>query len=301
MKKLRWSIILAAVISMAVAQQASAQSILGIVAQLLHVKQPVLLGTTGSCLNAFQGGPCTQTSTLVLLDPDTGALIKTIGPVGFTVNGLAWDRTTGKLFATTALGDLKFHGLITINPFTGAGKPVNKNVVNFGLTGDPAPVHSISVDVFGHMVGWYDEKIPPASSDTYVRINQNTGVATEFLNTGINTSQNGVSFGEFNLLWNFDSPTVEIDPITQVVTPVQNAYLLNPFDGKPLLTKRLSPQVAVALGDFNPVNNLYYGLNFNPASNPPFETSIWVVDVVSGTVTPLGATVDGLHTLAFIP
>jgi hypothetical protein len=27
----------------------------------------------------------------VLLNPQTGKLIKDIGPVGFTVNGLAWD------------------------------------------------------------------------------------------------------------------------------------------------------------------------------------------------------------------
>ena len=102
-------------------------------------KAGVLFGTTGACNNASPGGPCgTATSTLVQLDPGTGALIKTIGPVGFVVNGLAWDSTSGKLYATTPVGDQHFHGLITIDPRTGAGTPVNKNVHNFGLAVDLA-------------------------------------------------------------------------------------------------------------------------------------------------------------------
>ena len=297
MKKLRWSVILAAVILMAGAPQASAQGFLGILAKLLLVKQPILLGTTGACFNAFPGGPCTEKSTLVQLNPRTGALIRTIGPVGFTVNGLAWDRTSGKLYASTAIGDVSFHGLITINPFTGAGKPVNKQAVNFGLPGNPSPIHSITIDPFGHMVGWYDEFPGPGGdpvTDTYVRIDQHTGIATEFGDTGIDTAQNGVSFGEFNLLWNIDAPRTQLDG-----SVTQTAYILNPFDGKPLFSKRLNPPTAAALGDFHPGTNLYYGLNFPIPRSP--ETSIVVVDLLEGTVTPLGPTVDDLHTLAFIP
>ncbi|MGZ4865944.1 MAG: hypothetical protein ACXV7C_01890, partial [Candidatus Angelobacter sp.] len=87
--------------------------------------QPVLLGTLGACDNLVQGGPCIHTSTLVEIDPRTGALVRTIGPVGYTVNGLAWDMTSDKLYATTAVGDTSFHGLITIDPNTGQGTPVN--------------------------------------------------------------------------------------------------------------------------------------------------------------------------------
>ena len=116
-------------------------------------------GTTGACFNAFPGGPCTQTSTLVQIDPQTGALIRAIGPVGYTVNGLAWDCTAGNcksgtLYATTAVGDTHFHGLITIDPNTGAGTPVDASVVNFGLSIDPgssgSPIHSITVSSFGN-------------------------------------------------------------------------------------------------------------------------------------------------------
>ena len=94
-------------------------------------KPLVVYGTTGACNNAFPGGPCTQTSELVQLDARTGALIRDIGPVGYTVNGLAWDRSTKRLYASTAIGDVAFHGLITINTRTGAGTPVDGTVHNF--------------------------------------------------------------------------------------------------------------------------------------------------------------------------
>ena len=299
MKKARTSLImiLAAMILTAIAQPASALDLPGALAPGLATapglvkKLPFLLGTVGDCNNVEQGGPCTEKSTLVQLDSQTGALVRTIGPVGYTVNGLAWDRTSGNLYATTAAGDITFHGLIKINPFTGRGTPVNRKVVNFGLDGTRSPVHSITIDVFGHMVGWYDE-FGPGATDTYVRIDQKTGAATEFADTGINTSRNGLSFGEFNLLWNIDTPRLVGDTLSQT------AHILNPFDGKQLAFISLEPPTSAALGDFHPQNNLYYGLNFEPLSPTTF---IVVIDVLEGTATTLGQTVDGLHTLAFIP
>jgi hypothetical protein len=263
--------------------------------------RPVLLGTLGACDNATPGGPCTTTSTLVMLDPDTGALLKTIGPVGYTVNGLAWDQRSRRLYATTALGDQKFHGLITINPFTGAGKPVNPNLVNFGLSVDPgtagSPIHSNTIDSNGDMVGWYDEKPGPGVTDTFVRINKHTGVATEFNNTGIDTANNGLSFQSFagfNILWNIDTTRV-----TGGVT-TQTAYIINPANGKPLGSTQLSPPTPAALGDFNPETNLYYGLNFDGSAPVPRQTFMVVVDPFKGTVTTLGQTVDDLHVIAFV-
>ncbi len=252
----------------------------------------VLFGTTGACNNEIPGGPCTQTSQLVQLDPDTGALIKVIGPVGFTVNGLAWDRRTQTLYASTAIGDVTFHGLITISPLTGKGRPVNPTVHNFGLSDADSPVHSISLDGHGRMVGWYDE-FPTgqvAVTDTFVKIDKKTGVATEFPDTGIDTAANGLSFDEVNYLWNVDTPRG--NPRTQT------AYLMDPFTGKPLQTVILNPPTMAALGDFNPTNNLYYGLSFT-AFDPTAPTSIVVVDPRKGAVTTLANTVGNLHTLTF--
>jgi hypothetical protein len=52
-------------------------------------------------------------------------------------------------------------------------------------------------------------------------------------------------------------------------------------------------------GDFNPVNHLYYGLEFT-AFDPTAPTFINVVDPFNGTLTRLAQTVDGLHVLAFV-
>ena len=300
----------AAVFSAAFAQQAPAQTLTTSTASTSTTststgfippgQQPSLVGTLGDCENRVLGGPCTKNSTLVLLDPATGNLIKTIGPVGFTVNGLAWDRTTKTLFATTAIGCglptsvCPFHGLITIAS-NGKGTPVNPNVHNFGIEGVDVGLHALTIDVFGHMVAMYP--IPPNStdtSDTYVRIDPKTGIATEHPNTGINTFQNGLSFGEFNLLWNVDSP--KPSPTGGMT---QTAFLLNPFTGASLFQQPLTPPTAAALGDFNPLNNLYYGLKF-AGFDPNGTTFIEVIDVPNGKVTQLGQTVNFLHTLAWV-
>jgi hypothetical protein len=249
---------------------------------------PILYGTTGACNNASPGGPCTQTSTLVQLDPATGALIKVIGPVGFTVNGLAWDKQSQTLFASTAIGDVAFHGMIKINVATGAGTPVDPTVHNFGLAGAEAPIHSITIRANGNMAAWYDEVGGP--SDTFVKIDSATGVATEFPNTGIDTAANGLSFDNNNNLWN-------IDTARGVQNPTQKVYLLDRKTGKPVATLPLTPPTMAALGDFNPITDLYYGLKFNSFSTDP--VFIEVVDLNAGTVTQLGQTVDNLHTLAF--
>jgi hypothetical protein len=288
MKAVGRSLIVAvAVVAAAVGQQVSAQD--------NPDKKTALFGTTGACNNAIPGGVCTTQSTLVEIDPDTGALIRTIGPVGFTVNGLAWDEKTHTLYASTPPGDALFHGLLTIDRETGAGTPVDASVVHFGLS-EASPIHSIAADAHGRLVGWYGEFPPVAGiTDTYVEIDKRTGVATEFPNTGIRTSQNGLAFDASNMLWNIDSPRFTGGVLTQT------AYLLNPLNGQPLLSRALSPLTPAALGDFNPVNGLYYGLNFDSSFPPPFSpTFIVLVDVGTGAVTTLGQTADDLHTLAFI-
>jgi hypothetical protein len=281
--------ILTAAVLVGVVPQASAQT--------PPPGQPVLLGTIGACNNVNLGGPCTHTSTLVQIDPTNGALVRTIGPVGFSVNGLSWDATTDKLYATTSVGDVSFHGLITIDPNTGQGTPVDPSVVNFGLAVTAgtlgSPVHSIAIDSNGNAVAWYDEFPPPVGvTDTFVTINKLTGVGIEFDNTGINTGQNGLAFAKHDLLWNIDSPKL----VNGIVT--QTAYLLDPSNGQPIDARDVSPPTAAALGDFNPVGNQYYGLQFTAFSTAP--TFLEVIDLRKGTVTTLGQTVDGLHVIAFI-
>ena len=287
--------LLAAVTLATFVPQASAQTMS--LVQTLPSGQPILLGTTGACNNTTLGGPCTQTSTLVQIDPSTGALVQVIGPVGFTVNGLAWDSTTDTLYATTAVGDTHFHGLITIDPATGAGTPVNVGLVNYGLAPDPrfvgSPIHSLAIDSNGHLAAWYDEfPPPPGVTDTFVTIDKSTGIATEFENTGINTNANGLAFSKHDLLWNIDAPKTQPDG-----TLTQTAYLLNPSNGTMLDARDVSPPIQAALGDFDPVGNKYYGVNFVAFSS---QAALIVIDLKKGTVTGVGQTVDDLHVIAFV-
>jgi hypothetical protein len=143
------------------------------------------------------------------------------------------------------------------------------------------------------MAGWYDEFGPAGTTDTFVRIDKTTGIATEFNNTGINTSQNGLSFSDLNALWNIDSPKFVGSGL------IQTAYLLNPLDGTVLSSRQLLPPTNAAIGDFNPIDNNYYGLNFD-TSIPSSATYLVMVNLRKGTVTTLGQTVDNLHTVAFM-
>jgi hypothetical protein len=153
------------------------------------------------------------------------------------------------------------------------------------------------ISPLGDMVAWYDETPAPGVTDTFVRTNKRTGVATEFANTGIDTNQNGLAFqaiGLLSILWNIDGPKTQPDG-----TVTQNAYVLDPINGDKLLARPISPPTMAALGDFNPVNFHYYGLEF-VAFNPAAPTSIIVVDPIKGTATALAETVQDLHVLAFV-
>ena len=151
------------------------------------------------------------------------------------------------------------------------------------------------------MVGWYDE-VGAGATDTFVKINKKTGVATEFPNTGINTSSNGVAFQPFgvvNVLWNIDAP--------QGTT--QTAYVIESVDREAVRRQATRSTDAGSPGGLPPTNNLYYGLNFEARVSR--STFIVVVNPLFGTVTKLGCavnvpcdktgqTVDDLHVIAFV-
>ena len=82
----------------------------------LSSAQQVLYGANGA-----SGYP----SNLYLLDPSSGAVLQTGGPIGFAVTGLALDPSTGTLYGVTANEASNApHHLITINKTTGGGTDV---------------------------------------------------------------------------------------------------------------------------------------------------------------------------------
>lgn len=224
---------------------------------------PRLFGTTGS------GGTL---STLVELDPATGALLSTIGPVGYTVNGLTYDASTGKLWGSTSAAFGGFVGLLEIDMTTGAGTPVG---TGWGLpAGDP--VVSLTTNASGAMYGWWE----PAM-DSLVSIDKALGTATLVSWSGLVTGNLGLSFSNDGTLYlyNYGGDYYTVDTTTGVASYVGDLG------------------VAAHHGDFHPVSNIYYGID-RTGSGPK---NILMLDLVNGSYVGSMPTVDGLHTLTFGP
>jgi len=221
-----------------------------------------LFGTLG-----YGGG---QTSTLVELDPATGALIQTIGSVGYGVNGLDFDPTTGKLYGGTRYNDPNFNGLIEINLVTGAGTPVG--AANWGR-GDQEAITNITVNSAGQMFGWTEW------FDSLVAIDTTTGVATDVGPSGIETAQYGLSFDSTDVLYlvNYEGAIYTVNTATGAAT----------WQG--------TIGTIAHHGDFHPETDLYYGLTWTFGT----PRTLLAADLAAGTYTEIGEVGD-LHTLAFV-
>ena len=222
-----------------------------------------LFGTTG-----YGGG---SSSTLVELDPATGALVATIGPVGYLVNGLDYDPTSGVLYGGTSYNESNFNGLIQISMTTGAGTPVG---ANYWGRGDRLAITNITVNSAGAMYGWSEW------CDCLVSIDKATGVATDVGGSGVSTYEYGLSFNSTDVLYlvNGDGSFYTVDT------------------GSGAATYHGSVGQTAHHGDFHPVSDLYYGLTWTYGS----PRTLLVCTLAGGSCSAL-AEVGALHTLAFVP
>ena len=207
-------------------------------------------------------------STLVKLDPDTGALIQTIGSVGYTVNGLEW--ANGKLYASTSANDANFpSGLLEINTLTGQGTPIGTD-----FNAPDLAVVSITSNSSGQLYGWVEPGV-----DSLAIIDPVTGLATLLGDSDLSTWTLGLAFDANDNLFlvNGDGEVYSIDPANSAAT-----YLYD-------LTTMAHH------GDFNPLNGRYYGINEETG------ISLIVADLglSSGNVVATLPTVDNLHTITF--
>lgn len=232
-------------------------------------KQKALYGTT---LGTVALGP----SDLVRLDVNTGAFIKTIGSVGYFVNGLTHDDTNGKLYATTSTNDPLFpNGLIEINKSTGAGTPIG---IGFGMLVNVPTVNSL-----GEMFGWTED------GDDLVRIDKITGLATVIGDNLLGTAEQGLAFDNFDIL-------VLVNPIDAAST---GAYAINTTTGNETLISTI-PVPRAHHGDFHPLTNYYWGIDqTNDSAAGAAARNLLVVDIAAAAVVDTLPTVDYLHAVAF--
>ncbi len=212
---------------------------------------------------------------LVELDPATGALVNTIGSVGYNVTGLTYDDTTGILYATTWKRDLLFpNGLITINQTTGAGSPVGTGV---GLGGIPV---LLATNSDGELYGWLQ-----AGTDRLIRWDKTTGSAIQVGNPNLTTKQHGIAFDNTNTLFLFNND----DNIYQIDATTGTSALLGAMNGMG------TPNNMAHHGDFSIENNKYYGLDSVKAGSK----NILVIDTVTRTLDDTLGTINDLHALTF--
>ena len=222
--------------------------------------QTYLYGTVG----ASGGG----TSTLVRLDPKTGAVISTIGDIGYTVNGLTYDPASGKLYATTSTGDANFaNGLITIDRKTGAGKRV-------GTGSGLSLVNVVTASSDGRLYGWTE------AGDDLVVWNPATGTATVVGDAAASTAQQTLAFDKrTNTLF--------------LINADKRIYTVNTKTGA--LTQVASYTGTAHHGDFA-ANGRVYAID----STGTGPKAIRIIDPATGAEIDTLSTVDDLHTLAFV-
>ena len=229
----------------------------------------VLLGTTGT------GGVA---SMLVELDSTTGAWIRDIGSVGFAVNGLSFDNTTGTLFASTSTKDPNYTGLIEIDVTNGTGMAIGLD--GWGL---PAPVWdpytsvtNITLSSSGEMFGWWEP-----FEDDLVSIDKTTGIATRVGESGLNTGKNGLAFDSSDTLY--------------MVNGGGSIYTVNTSTGAATFSDSLGG--TAHHGDFELTTDTYVGIDANLTGSK----NLVVANLSTGEVIATLPTVDNLHTVAFIP
>ncbi len=212
-------------------------------------------------------------SVLVELDPDTGKLIREIGDIGFTVNGLEYDHTTGRLFASTSAHDPKFNGLIEIDMETGEGRPVG--VEGWGL-GEFIPVTNLTVNSAGELYGWCEYYYD--GWDDLVWIDKDTGIAKVVGESYMDTWMYGMAFDNTDTLY-FGNGDGEI-------------WIIDPGSGYGYDTG-WNIGTEAHHGDFRWDTNIYYGLTW---SEPRM---LLTVDPNTGDVSWL-AYAEKMHTLTFV-
>ncbi len=221
-----------------------------------------LLGTIGN------PGTGATTSALVELDPATGALVATIGDVGYLVNGMTWDEASGTLWATTSTNDATFpNGLITIDPATAAGTPVGTGAGQF--------VNVPASNSAGQVYGWTE------ASDDAVLWDTAAGTITVLGESGVGTLRQGLAFNAADELILINGNT--------------NVYTIDTTTGAGTMVGTLG--VVAHHGDFEPNSGLYYGIDAGGGG----PKNLVVADLSSFTVVDTIPTVDDLHTLTFVP
>jgi hypothetical protein len=234
-----------------------------------------------------------STGELYLIDNATGALVQDIGPLNsvtglnYPITGLAFNPTTNVLYGSTGNSEAATAAqLVTINRTTGLVTPIgsfNTGVANG--SGTPSTMGDLSFDpTTGTLYG-----VATISGPQLYSINPATGQATLIGGTGLTSTTGGgiavSSAGTFNgtptstRFGTYNNVTGAFTNIAAPTRPVGGGY------------------AALEYG----AGGVLYGLNLGAAVAGIPPTHLVTIDPATGAVTDLGASVDFLDAIAYVP
>jgi hypothetical protein len=256
---------------------------------VLSVSACSLLACAGSAsadlLYAADGGGG-HFSALYVLNPDTGAVVRTVGPIGFAVTGLAIDPSTGTLYGTTGLSNKENApnpgSLIRIDRSTGAGTLIGKELPT---SGDGATDITFTPD--GALYGWFE------TDDNLGAIDKNTGAATIVSDANLSTYGGGLASNASGVLYlagdgeSGDLRTVDRNSGQSTVVATMN--------GDSTLQRGVSSLA------FDSGGTLFGSLLPSNSTAGSFASSLITINTASGALTFKGASIDRLDALVFVP
>ena len=225
-------------------------------------------------------------ATLYTIDLRNG-VATAVGPIGFErVGAMDFHPATGVLYALGERADGSDEAvLITIDTATGEGTEVGPTLI-----GDDSPGHDISFRSDGVLFAMLDD-----GQDLYT-VDTTTGEATFVASTAFHDAGNAIAFSQDDdLLFATNAGGSEgtlhtLDTADGANTEVAPLLFPAPGDDQPRINAM----------DVDPeTGTLYASVNDRPYGGGTRENYFGTVDVATGIVTIIGATVDGLDAIAF--
>jgi DNA-binding beta-propeller fold protein YncE len=224
-------------------------------------------------------------STLYRIDPATGAATQ-IGPIGFErCSGM--DFFVDTLYAACERSDgSNTHVLITIDPSSGAGTEVGPTGV--GLLGFGDTTSDIAFRSDGTLFAYIE------NNDGVGVIDTTTGAAQSLGSSGVICCGNGIAFplsASTQTLYHANDVSLNsLDQSAGSATLIAALGFSPPADEDPRVN---------AL-DFDLVSGILYA-SVKDGTRTDRENYLATIDLTTGAVQLLGASVEGLDAIAFVP
>jgi len=256
---------------------------------LAYAQGEVLYGCNGG--GGQEGG---NPSNLYVIDPATGAATL-VGPMGMTsCSGLAF-AANGTLYAVghDPGNPNDWFSLFVVNPATGAATPIGQSHHSFNHSPDESRIADLSFRSDGRLFGYLE------SNDGLGYLNTGTGAVTELGPTNVSCSGNGIAFSAADVLFHGNQDALHtLNQTTGNATWVAD-HSWPPFTVEECPVLGQEDGMRINALDFSSGGVLYGSLNCAVRGSGP--NYLVTVNTANAVVTEVGATVDGLDGIAFLP